>query len=59
MKALLMKRGDIMREYNVTDYLMRRLEKGVLRRVMVPGYSRRLYRRSDVERLILGKEAGR
>jgi hypothetical protein len=51
MKAVLLKRGDVMREYGVSDYLMRRIQK-CLSRVRIPGYKCRLYRRGDVEELV-------
>ena len=59
MKALLLKRGDVMRVYGVTDHLMRAIEKSkALAIVRVKGYQRRLYRRADVERFVLGSESG-
>jgi len=57
MKPLLLKRGDVMREYGVSDYLMRRMQK-CLSRVRIPGYKCRLYRRGDVEEIIGGAKAG-
>ena len=55
MKPLLLKRSDIIREYGVSDRLMRAIEKSkTLVAVKVRGYKRRLYRRTEVEKIILG-----
>ena len=56
MKPVLMKRGDIIREFGVSDYLMRAIDKsGALRPVKVKGYKSKLYRRMEVERFVLGQ----
>jgi hypothetical protein len=55
LKPLLLKRSDIIREYGVSDRLMRAIEKSkTLVAVKVRGYKRRLYRRTEVEKIILG-----
>ena len=57
MKALLMKRGDVIREFGVSDYLMRAIEKSKsLPCVRVKRFRCRLYRRSDVERFVYGQK---
>ena len=56
MKSLLIKRGDIIREFGISDYLMRAINRsGTLKTVKVKGYRCRLYRRSEVEKFILGQ----
>ncbi len=55
MKSLLIKRGDIIREFGVTDYLMRAIDRSkTLKFIKVKGYKCRLYRRTEVERFICG-----
>ncbi len=56
MKSLLLKRGDIIREFGITGTLMRAIEKSrTLAPVKIAGYKCRVYRRAEVEKLILGE----
>lgn len=58
MKSLFLKRGDIIREYGITDHLMRAIDKSkTLAAVKIRGYKRRLYRRMEVEKLLMGSSS--
>lgn len=59
MKSLFLKRGDIIREFGITDHLMRAIDKSrTLVPVKVRGYKCRLYRRTEVEKFVLGSNKG-
>ena len=57
MKPLLLKRGDVMREYGVKKSLMEAIERSrALPTVKIKGYKCRIYRRQDVEAFVFGQK---
>jgi hypothetical protein len=57
MKPLLLRRGDIMREFGLKRCLMEAIERGgVIPSLRMKGYKRRIYRREDVERFVFGEK---
>lgn len=57
MKPLLLKRGDVMREYAIGKHLMEAMEKSrAIPTIRIKGYKCRIYRRRDVEAFVFGQK---